>query len=383
MRFNKFWVGILTLLTATTVYASVRAYNASNVLLGNYTDLKCSTGVTCTISGNKLNIVSSPTLTGPLTLESAEVLSNTVDDIVDIASNDADMIFSVTSPLASNGDATLRLVADASADNGDDWQVQHDGGTNSLLFQNDTSGSQATKLTLATTGIMTLTGAPTLSDAEVLSNPSDDTVRIASNDASLVFDVYSPLTSDGDAILRLTADASADNGDDWQLKNTGAGNAFAIMNDTSGSQVAKLSLSTAGAMTSVVSITGAGTGSLSGYLRAQVASTTGSLTIAQCGSTIVSNSTDVQVLPEASTALGCRYTFVCGTADDFDIDPADGTDQIGVTNVVGGGAASVLGPSAGDEIRCTDIGSSITIEATAASYWTVIGPANGAWTDVD
>jgi len=40
--------------------------------------------------------------------------------------------------------------------------------------------------------------------------------------------------------------------------------------------------------------------------------------------TFVSNSADVIVLPEASTVLGCRLTFVCGTADDFDIDPADG-----------------------------------------------------------
>jgi hypothetical protein len=130
-------------------------------------------------------------------------------------------------------------------------------------------------------------------------------------------------------------------------------------------------------------ITGDGGAALSGMLQAQVAGTTASLTIAQCGSTIVSDSADVQVLPEASTALGCRYTFVCGTADDYDVNPADGTDQIGPANVVGGGSASALAPAAGDAIRCTDIGSSIVLEAVAANLWAVIGVANGPWTDVN
>jgi hypothetical protein len=128
---------------------------------------------------------------------------------------------------------------------------------------------------------------------------------------------------------------------------------------------------------------GAGSGSVSGYLQAQVASSTTSLTAAQCGSTIVSNSADVVTLPEASTVLGCRYTFVCGTADDFDVNPADATDAFGPVNVVGGGTASALAPSAGDAIRCTDIGSSVTIEATGASLWSAIGVANGPWTDVN
>lgn len=127
----------------------------------------------------------------------------------------------------------------------------------------------------------------------------------------------------------------------------------------------------------VVTTTGAG------VLQSQVASTTTSLTSAQCGSTIVSNSADVVTLPEASTVLGCRYTFVCGTADDFDINPADGTDDFGPINVVGGGTASALAPAAGDAIRCTDIGSSITIEAVGADLWSAIGVANGPFTDVD
>lgn len=120
-----------------------------------------------------------------------------------------------------------------------------------------------------------------------------------------------------------------------------------------------------------------------GVLRNQVATTTTSLTVAQCGSTIVSNSADVMTLPEASTALGCRYTFVCGTADDFDVNPADGTDLISTYNYVAGGTGAAVTPSAGDAIRCTDIGSSYTLEAVAADRWVMIGTATGAITDVN
>lgn len=131
-------------------------------------------------------------------------------------------------------------------------------------------------------------------------------------------------------------------------------------------------------------IVGDGGDQLYGFKQDQVASTSASLTIAQCGKTIVSNSADVIVLPEASTALGCRYTFVCGTADDFDIDPADGTDAIGSVSTTNGTTGVVtLAPSAGDEIRCTDIGGSITLEAIAADLWAQVGGGNGIWTDVN
>lgn len=131
-------------------------------------------------------------------------------------------------------------------------------------------------------------------------------------------------------------------------------------------------------------VTGDGGDQLSGFLNAQVASTSVSITAAQCGSTFVSNSADVIVLPEASTVLGCRITFVCGTADDFDIDPADGTDAIGTVSVITGtNTTTVLAPSAGDEIRCTDIGSSVSIEAVGADLWASVGAAAGIWTDVN
>lgn len=116
----------------------------------------------------------------------------------------------------------------------------------------------------------------------------------------------------------------------------------------------------------------------------QVASTTVAITAAQAGSSFISNSADVMTLPEASTVLGARYTFTCGTADDFDVNPADGTDVIGPVSTTNGTTAVVtLTPSAGDAIRCTDIGGSITLEAIGADRWAQVAGGNGIWTDVN
>lgn len=117
----------------------------------------------------------------------------------------------------------------------------------------------------------------------------------------------------------------------------------------------------------------------------QVAATTTSATAAQCGSTFINSAAGhVLTLPEASTVLGCRYTFVCGDAQDFDINPADGTDTIGSVSTTNGSTAVVtLAPSAGDAIRCTDAGGAITLEATGADAWTQVAGGNGIWTDVN
>jgi hypothetical protein len=131
-------------------------------------------------------------------------------------------------------------------------------------------------------------------------------------------------------------------------------------------------------------VVGDGGDQLFGFLQDQVASTTVSATIAQCGKTFVNDSADVITLPEASTALGCRYTFVCGNASNFDINPADGTDQIGlVFSITGANTTTAITPSAGDAIRCAAVGASIVLEAVGANLWVSVANANGTWTDVN
>lgn len=116
----------------------------------------------------------------------------------------------------------------------------------------------------------------------------------------------------------------------------------------------------------------------------RIAATTTTLTASQCGSTIYGDSADVITLPEASTVLGCRYTFIATTADDVDINPNDGTDQIStVASITGTNTTTVLAPSAGDAIRMTDIGASITLEAVGNNLWASVGVGTGIWTDVN
>ena len=143
----------------------------------------------------------------------------------------------------------------------------------------------------------------------------------------------------------------------------------------------------AGAFTDITAtgdVSGDGGDQLFGFKQDQVASTTTTATIAQCGKTFVSNSADVITLPEASTALGCRYTFVCGTADNFDVNPQDSPDAISSVSTTDGSTAVVtLAPAAGDAIRCTDIGGSITLEAIGNDLWAQVGGGNGIWTDIN
>lgn len=119
-------------------------------------------------------------------------------------------------------------------------------------------------------------------------------------------------------------------------------------------------------------------------INTQVASTTVTATVAQCGTTFVNDSADIITLPEASTALGCRYTFVCGNASNFDINPNDATDTIGnISTITGTNTTVVLAPSAGDAIRCAAIGASIELEAVGANLWIAVNAPNGVWTDVN
>ena len=98
-------------------------------------------------------------LDGTITLTNSEVISNATDDTVRIASDSADTVLEIYSPYATDGDATLLFTADADADNGDRMAIVHDGATNSMFFQSDTSvgDTLATILTLAKTGILTTT----------------------------------------------------------------------------------------------------------------------------------------------------------------------------------------------------------------------------------
>jgi hypothetical protein len=315
-NFKALLIFFAILLMSTFGYAGFQAYSGSTNLR-IFQSIQCSTGLTCTRSGDKLLMVSSPTLSGSQTITGAEA-----------------------------GSGSLLLQADESDDDADDWGISAlAAGT--LGVQTGASGSLVTLTTWANTGDMVVGGTTpyiTLGDD-------------GAEDAGIAFD--------GNAqAFNISLDDSTD---DLVIGlGTAAGTTDAIRIDEN--QV----------VTFVQEVLGLGTDTLSGFLRKQTASTTVALTAVQCGQTLVSNSTDVMTLPEASTVLGCEYTFVCGTDDDFDVNPADGTDVIGPVSVDG----AAITPSAGDAIRCTTTGHGFTMEAVGANLWAVKAH-NGEITDVN
>lgn len=94
-------------------------------------------------------------------------------------------------------------------------------------------------------------------------------------------------------------------------------------------------------------------------------------TAAQCGSTFINSAATTLTLPEASTVLGCRMTFVVGNASNFDIDPEAGDQILRLTN------------ASGDKTRGAALGTFLTLEAISALYWAPISVASGDWSDAN
>ncbi len=175
-----------------------------------------------------------------------------------------------------------------------------------------------------------------------------------------------------DSSLTLAADESDDSGDDWKLASVASGNAFTLSNDASGSQVVKVSVAASTGNVSLVGgLIGDGGDTIVGFKQPQVAATAVAITVAQCGSTFINSGAVAMSLPEASTALGCRLTFVTGNASNFDVNPDD-ADQI-----------LVLTNAAGDAIRNATLGNSVVLQAISASEWAVIGKEQGTYTDIN
>jgi hypothetical protein len=300
-------------------------------------------------------------------MTNGETIVNSTDDTIDFLSDDSHMTHRLTGYEAKN--AILELCADQCDDTADKYSIKAD--TSDVL--SILNGS--TVLFSSTSA-----GVLTLPDSETLTNASD-VVTWAFDDAAA--EVRLNAFEATNSSLTLQADESDDSGDDWQISSVASGNAFTISNDTSGSQVAKFSMAASdGDITLTGGLIGDGGDAEVGFLKNQITSTTTGLTIAQCGSTIINDSADVLTLPEASTALGCRYTFVVANASNLDINPNDGTDQI-LAFADYAGAGATISPSAGDAIRGATVGMSITVEAVGANAWAVIGGAQGTWADVN
>ena len=119
-------------------------------------------------------------------------------------------------------------------------------------------------------------------------------------------------------------------------------------------------------------VSGDGGDQLYGFLQDRVLATATTLTAAQCGKTFYNGGAVEVELPEVSTVLGCRYTFIVANASNFHVDP-DAADII-----------LILASAAGDRILSATLGQSVTLEALSATEWVqVAAGAGAAWADAD
>lgn len=341
---SKLGVTLAVFLVTALAIAGIDGYQGST-RLGLMGKLKCSTGMTCTKSGDYMVLTSaSPSFT----LANGEILQNSTDDVVEVLSDDNDTTFQITGFEAKS--ANINLYADQGDDNADKFSLNVSA-ADVFSIQNNA----VAKWSLSSAGVVSLADSETVTDAsDVLTFGFDDAaadVRINAFEAT-------------DAKLTLQADESDDSGDDWQVASTTT-NTFTISNDTTGSQVAKFTMDTTG------NVTAPGTGAMSGFLQAQVAATATTITVDQCGKTFYNTGAVAINLPAGAAAvLGCRITFITLNASNFDINPGN-SDRI-----------TTLTDADGDAIRNATIGNAITLQYAATNKWIYINH-EGTWTDVN
>lgn len=173
---------------------------------------------------------------------------------------------------------------------------------------------------------------------------------------------------DGDAeahflLCEDNSDGTANNGDDMCYINSG------------GAMFLAGGLEVDGAIDVDGAITGDGSGEITGMLSELINSSGNeTATIANCTSIHTNSGASGGVvidLPEASTAIGCCYTFVTVTAQNFDINPDDADTIL------------VLTDSTADSIRNATAGNSVTLCAIDSTNWVTKGAEQGTWTDID
>lgn len=105
-------------------------------------------------------------------------------------------------------------------------------------------------------GTLVIDGDLTLTGSEWISNYTDDTVRVQSNDLDTIFEVYTPYDTTGDATLKLSADMGDAVKEQWTITSTGDGNDLVIGCDTgsSGTPVTQLTLADGGVLTTIAAI---------------------------------------------------------------------------------------------------------------------------------
>ena len=168
------------------------------------------------------------TITGSTNSDVLDIGAAT-DDVLRWKSNDEKSIVRVEGYEAK--DAAIQIISDDGDDAGDQWELLVDDTDQYLEIWNETTEL----IDIDTSGNIDMVAGTvfTMGNDETIKNSADDTIQVASNDADCIFEIYSPKTSDGDAILEFKGDAGADATDRWRIVNdTGLG-AIGFKNDQS------------------------------------------------------------------------------------------------------------------------------------------------------
>lgn len=174
--------------------------------------------------------LSAGAITGTSFIVGDDTVDVVTDDIMRFASNDENSTIEAYGYEAK--DAIIQITADQGDDNGDTWQIVSNQSGNALTFKNDTTGSQAVKLTLDEgNGNLTLTGDIINENADTIVMSADDVIAVTSNDEAMTFEVEGYEAKD--AKILLDADEGDDNADSWWIVSNQSGNALTVLNHTS------------------------------------------------------------------------------------------------------------------------------------------------------
>lgn len=223
----------LLLIALTLSLSSFAGFEGLNqgASLKIFNRVNCSTGMTCTRGKNGLfTMVSSPSLVGPLTLENGEIINNTVDDTVEVLSNDDHTTLKVTGFEAK--DAILFLYSDQGDDAADKFSLKasaadvlslNNNGTAFLSF--DSSGNATGAGTNSLSGFISKVVAATATT--ITASQCGSTFQ---NSGAVQMELPEASVVIGCRLTFITANASnfdlnPDNGDQILVQTNAAGDA--------------------------------------------------------------------------------------------------------------------------------------------------------------
>ncbi len=148
MKAFKWFLGLMILFITAQTIASFSGYSGSTKL-GNFLDVECGTGMTCTKDRNKFKIAS--TSLSPFLLANDELIDNTVDDTISLQSDNNTTTVQILG--FEDKGAILQLWADQGDDAADKWSLSAST-DDSLSFKNSTN----TLATVSPTGDWTFKG---------------------------------------------------------------------------------------------------------------------------------------------------------------------------------------------------------------------------------